>query len=112
MDIISGKFDNQITLYSPTTTQSSSSGATSYSYTAGSTIWCYVNNRANTEQFVEGKKNVDDRITIDVRFNDVATVTNEWQFQYEGLQYSVVTLFEAPEYGRRNAVRIVGEILT
>jgi hypothetical protein len=47
-----------------------------------------------------------------VRFNDVTSVTNEWHFQYEGLEYSIVTFFEAPEYGRRNAVRIVGEILT
>lgn len=111
MDIISGKFDNQITLFSPGATQSTSSGATSYTYTEEDTIWCYVNTRANTEQFIEGKKNVDDKLTIDVRFNDVTSVTNEWQFEYEGTQYSIVTRFEAPEYGRRNAVRIVGEVL-
>jgi SPP1 family predicted phage head-tail adaptor len=111
VDIISGKFDNQITLFSPVATQSTSSGATSYTYTEVSTIWCYVNTRANTEQFIEGKRNVDDKLTIDVRFNDVTNVTNEWQFQYEGLEYSIVTFYEAPEYGRRNAVRIVGEIL-
>ena len=56
MDIISGKFDNQITLFSPVATQSTSSGATSYTYTEVSTIWCYVNTRANTEQFIEGKE--------------------------------------------------------
>jgi head-tail adaptor len=82
MDIISGKFDNQITLYSPTTTQSSSSGATSYSYTAGSTIWCYVNNRANTEQFVEGKKNVDDSID---KLDTI--ITNIQNYNEQGRKY-------------------------
>lgn len=111
MDIISGKFDNQITLYSPTASQSSSTGTTTYSYTEGATIWCYVNNRANNEQFIASKRSVDDRLTIDVRFNDAVDVTNQYQFNYEGTQYSVITKFEAPEYGRRNAYRIVGEVL-
>lgn len=111
MDIIIGKFDNQITLYSPTSSQSSSTGATTYSYSEDETIWCYVNNRANNEQFQAGKRNVDDRLTIDVRFNDVTNVNNQWQFNYEGTQYAVTTKFEAPEYGRRNVYRIVGEVL-
>jgi SPP1 family predicted phage head-tail adaptor len=111
MDIISGKFDNQITLFSPVATQSTSSGATSLTYTEGDVLWCYVNNRANNEQFIESKRDVSDRLTIDVRYNDAIDVTNQYQFDYEGQMYSVVTKFEAPEYGRRNVFRIVGEVL-
>ena len=111
MDIISGKFDNQITLYTQNVSKSSTSGATSLTYTEGETLWCYINNRANNEQFIESKRDVSDRITLDVRYNDAIDVTNQYQFDYEGQMYAVVTKFEAPEYGRRNVFRIVGEVL-
>jgi hypothetical protein len=112
MNIISGKFDLDCKLFAPIITVDSNSGEVtqSYSSTPTATIFCYMNNKANNEQFNDLQRQSNTTVTVDCRWADIEQlqVLNSWLMKVNGNTYQITGIVDAVEYQRRTAVRING----
>jgi hypothetical protein len=112
VNIISGKFDMTCELFAPIVATDSNSGEVtqSYSGTATATIFCYVNNRANTEAFNDMQRQSNTTTTVDCRFGDIdaLNVTLSWLMKVEGQTYQVTSIVDAVEFQRRTVTRLSG----
>lgn len=106
MRVLIGKFDREITLYSPTFATDSNTGARAATYAAGTTIWVNVNARANAESFIDNKREDVRQVTLDARYEDASSITTKYQFDYNSLRYQVTSVEEAPDFERRTVIRI------
>lgn len=110
MNILSGKYDSEVAILQPVT-RTGASGSQIVTYNSVITLPCYINDRMNNEQFLSDKKNDIKRITLDVRFEDCPEgINTHWQLNHNSLNYAVIEAVEAPEFGRRNVMRLRGEL--
>lgn len=111
MDIKSGMFDKQVTVYEPAEVENTNSGAVTNTWTEHGPIWCYLNDRINNETFDQAKRTDVKQITFDVRYENVpAGINTQWQLSFESQRYQIISCKTADEYGRSNVKRITAEM--